>query len=197
MNNKKIISLAALIVSVFMHGILLSVPAYLYFVKYREVGKDIINNSKNVFTIEASMLPDFKTIGNKSTIKRIVNKTNEIIKKEELGANKNNSDMTARGEEADSEMLVIYDYIKRKIQENKRYPYQAKKEHIEGIVEMQFSIDRSGLLKDINIIKSSGFKILDEEALATIKRASPYPEIPNRLNTDTLQLQVKLIYKIE
>lgn len=197
MDNKKIVSLAALIISIFIHSVILSVPAYLYFIKNGKAKNNTANIQNNFFSIEAAVLPDIKIIGDKSTVKKAVSEKNETEKMEEMGDERKNPGIPAKEEETDSEMLILYDYIKRKIQENKKYPYQARKENIEGIVEMQFSIDRCGLLKEVNVINSSGYKILDEEALATIKRASPYPEIPKKLNTDVLQLQVKMIYKID
>ncbi len=196
MKNKKPIALIALIISVFIHGLIFSVPAYLYYMKYIKTDNNTSQTLEPIFTIEASILPDIKKIGDKSIIKGVSEKSKEV-KKEEIGKDINNSEITTDGDEADSEMLVLYDFIKRKIQENKKYPYEAKQKNIEGIVEMQFAIDKCGLLKDISVIKSSGYQILDDEALSTVKRASPYPVIPERLKTDNLKLQVRLIYKIE
>lgn len=196
MHNKKIISLVALIISLFIHSVILSVPAYLYFIQSGKAKNNIFNQN-HCSPIEASVLPNIKIIGDKSIVKKTANKKNKTEKIKEIGDERKNPGATAGVEETDCEMLVFYDYIKRKIQENKKYPYPAKKENIEGIVEMQFSINECGLLKDVAVIHSSGYKILDEEAVATIKRASPYPAIPKKLNTNFLQLQVKLIYKID
>lgn len=197
MKNKKIISIIAFIVSIFIHSLVFSVPAYLYYLKHGRIVREKTQDLNKFLTVDASLIPDIKIIGNKTVVKKSENQKQEYKKAQEtLGATYSSKLMQA-DDTADSEMLVIYDYIKRKIQENKKYPWQAKKENIEGIVEMQFSISGDGQLKDVNIIKSSGYSILDEEAVATIKRSAPYPEIKNRLNTDNLQLQVRLIYKIE
>ncbi|MCX8092864.1 MAG: energy transducer TonB [Candidatus Goldbacteria bacterium] len=197
MKSKKIVSLIAFIISLFMHGLIFSVPAYIYYIKYLKSDKVILQNFEPIHTVDAELLPDIKLIGNKSIIKKNSAEKKEKVKNQMIGISENNSYTSQEGVITDSEMLIIYDYIKRKIQENKKYPYQARKENIEGVVEIQFSISGDGMLKNINIIKSSGFTILDEEAIATIKRAAPYPEIKNRLNINNLQLQVKLIYKIE
>jgi len=200
MKNKKTISFIALIISIFAHSIIFSVPAYFYYVqqnKSKNSNNTAETNANQIYTIEASMLPDIKLIGNKSVVKNIKSETKEILKKEEIGDNESKSGVDSLYDEPDSEMLVIYDYIKRKIQENKRYPYQAKKEHIEGVVELQFTIDKNGFLKNVNIIKTSGYKILDDEALATINRSAPYPSISDKINIERLDLQVKLIFKID
>lgn len=200
MKNKKIISFIALIISIFVHSVIFSVPAYLYYVqnnKLKNSNNTLEKNASQTYFIEASMLPDIKVIGDKSVVKKIKSETKEILKKEESGNNENKSGANSLYDEPDSEMLVIYDYIKRKIQENKKYPPQAKKEHIEGVVELQFAIDKNGFLKNVNIINSSGYKILDDEAISTINRSAPYPSIVGKVNSDRLDLQVKLIFKID
>jgi len=143
------------------------------------------------------MLPDIRIIGDKTKIKKTTNKPKEIIKEEEAINNENNPGSYIGNEADDSEAIVFYDYVKRKIQENKKYPYRAKIENMEGTVEVQFSIVKNGTLKDVKIVNGSGYNVLDEEALSTIKRAAPYPCIPERLNAECLQLKLKMVYKME
>jgi TonB family protein len=44
-----------------------------------------------------------------------------------------------------------------------------------------FGIDPSGRPHDIEIADSSGYKVLDKEVIKIIRRASPYPYIPDRV----------------
>jgi protein TonB len=69
--------------------------------------------------------------------------------------------------------------IRRKIERSKRYPPLARVHQIEGIVSLSFSIESTGEVKDLQMIRSSGSPILDEEALATVKRAAPLPYYPS------------------
>lgn len=50
-----------------------------------------------------------------------------------------------------------------------RYPSLALRNHYEGTVVVEFVVDDSGRLASVKIQKSSGFPVLDEEALETIK----------------------------
>jgi protein TonB len=43
---------------------------------------------------------------------------------------------------------------------------------------LQFTIDRDGHLLDSRIARSSCYDDLDEEGLATVRRANPYPPFP-------------------
>jgi protein TonB len=57
-----------------------------------------------------------------------------------------------------------------------RYPAQAN--GAAGVVSLGFNIDRQGHVVSSRIVKSSGSTVLDAEALALIKRASPFPPPP-------------------
>jgi len=65
--------------------------------------------------------------------------------------------------------------ILRKIQRMKHYPALARARNWEGVVEVEFLIAPSGSLEKISVVQSSGFSVLDEEALATVRRAQPLP----------------------
>ena len=65
--------------------------------------------------------------------------------------------------------------ILRKIQRAKHYPALARARAWQGIVEVEFLINPSGNLEKLSVIQSSGFPVLDEEALATVRRAVPLP----------------------
>jgi len=94
-------------------------------------------------------------------------------------------------------MLNYQKAVKEKIEDYRRYPYWARKQGFEGIVHLKFIILSTGVVKDIKIIKSSGFNILDKEAISTIKRASPFPPIPSELNTFSLPMEISIVFKLQ
>ena len=61
---------------------------------------------------------------------------------------------------------------------HKIYPRRARMRHQEGRVEVRFVIDRAGSLLEGVIIRGSGNDVLDEEAAAMMRRASPFPRAP-------------------
>lgn len=65
--------------------------------------------------------------------------------------------------------------IRQKIFQAKQYPLVAKRQGIEGRVQILFALNPGGEIQELSVIESSGFPLLDQEALATVKRASPYP----------------------
>lgn len=94
-------------------------------------------------------------------------------------------------------MLNYQKAVKKKIENCKRYPKWARKQGFEGTAHLKFTILSTGTVKDIKIIKSSGFNILDKEAISTVKRASPFPPIPKKINRSTLTIEVSLVFQLK
>jgi len=94
-------------------------------------------------------------------------------------------------------MLRYQDMVKQRIEEARRYPHWAKRQGIEGISYISFTVLSNGLSQDIKIVRSSGSKILDEEAVATIKRASPFPAIPGEIGTPSIQMEVSIVFRLQ
>jgi TonB family protein len=65
--------------------------------------------------------------------------------------------------------------IRRQIEQNKVYPDAARREGLQGTVELRFRMAEDGSVETVEILRSSGFEILDEASQQTIRRAAPYP----------------------
>ncbi len=98
---------------------------------------------------------------------------------------------------AQEAMLRYQDMVKQRIEEVRRYPSWAKRQGIEGIVDLSFIVLSNGMSQDVKIIHSSGSKLLDEEAVETIKRANPFPPIPKEISTSSVQMEVSIIFTLQ
>ncbi len=67
--------------------------------------------------------------------------------------------------------------IQELIERTKIYPHLARKRKQEGTVIVQFAIDTKGLPRDIRIIRSAGFTLLDSAARDIITKAAPFPHV--------------------
>ena len=65
--------------------------------------------------------------------------------------------------------------IRRQIEQAKIYPEAARREGIQGTVELRFRIAADGSVEAVEVLRSSGSGILDEASQQTIRRAGPYP----------------------
>ncbi len=76
------------------------------------------------------------------------------------------------------------------IEHSKRYPPQARSRREQGVAQLFFSIDREGRVLSSRIVTSSGFAALDEETLALVQRAQPFPAPPPEVPGDEIKFQV-------
>jgi TonB family protein len=83
-----------------------------------------------------------------------------------------------------------------RIEQAKRYPSDARREKWEGKVVLSFQINRNGEILEINLIQSSGHRVLDEEGMETLRRASPFPS-PLLIEKEKLVLEVPILFRLE
>jgi periplasmic protein TonB len=78
------------------------------------------------------------------------------------------------------------------LERNKRYPPGAG--GVQGTARLAFRIDRRGHLLTSRIVQGSGSAALDEETLALVKRAQPFPPPPADISDDQLSFVVPIRY---
>lgn len=71
-------------------------------------------------------------------------------------------------------------YIRDRISRNISYPYMARKMGWCGQVKVAFIVCKDGGVNDVKILTSSGYGILDKNAMDTIKKMAPFPCPPVR-----------------
>ena len=64
------------------------------------------------------------------------------------------------------------------IERNKRYPPDAETKREQGTPSVSFTIDRHGRLLSSRLLRGSGVASLDQEAVAILRRAQPFPPAP-------------------
>ncbi|MCL1926212.1 MAG: energy transducer TonB [Syntrophorhabdaceae bacterium] len=84
--------------------------------------------------------------------------------------------------------------IKRKIELVWQYPYDAAVQGIQGELQIDFVIGRNGKLESVELVRGSGYKILDEEAIRSIRKAAPFDPIPAEYNIPNLQIRGRFVY---
>lgn len=72
----------------------------------------------------------------------------------------------------------------------RRYPRRAQSAGQEGVVHVAFTVDRGGTVLGVRIARGSGYPLLDDEALATVRRASPLPPPPDDVPGDPVEVVV-------
>lgn len=71
-------------------------------------------------------------------------------------------------------------YIRDQIMSRLSYPAIARKKGWSGRVKLSFRIIEDGTVEAITVVASSGFPILDRQAVATVNKVAPFPRPPER-----------------
>jgi periplasmic protein TonB len=83
-------------------------------------------------------------------------------------------------------------YIKDIIQRNISYPPRARRRGWSGRVVVSFVIDEQGRTFAEKILESSGFDLLDDNVIETVREVTPFPRPPVKA-----ELRVPIIYRLE
>ncbi len=71
-----------------------------------------------------------------------------------------------------------FDYIRTIVMQHLKYPDEAQSRGLEGKVLISFIIMADGNVKDIKVLVSSGYSVLDKNAIDTVKSSAPFPKPP-------------------
>ncbi|MBI3569982.1 MAG: energy transducer TonB [Gammaproteobacteria bacterium] len=77
------------------------------------------------------------------------------------------------------------------------YPYVARLRGWEGSVLLAFIVQASGNLNDIRIVRSSGFAVLDDSAVDSLKKVQRLPEAVAWLQGRDIEMQLPVIYRLK
>ncbi|MFO7704993.1 MAG: energy transducer TonB [Halopseudomonas sp.] len=83
------------------------------------------------------------------------------------------------------------DAWRRKVERigNQNYPAEARNNNIYGSLRLLVSINRDGSLREVQVLESSGHKVLDNSALRIVRLAAPYaPFTGDLMDVDVLEI---------
>jgi protein TonB len=78
------------------------------------------------------------------------------------------------------------------LERNKRYPADARLHRQQGVAQLAFTLDRQGQVATAEIVRSTGSSSLDNETLALVRRAAPFPPPPPELPGAQVSLMVPI-----
>ncbi len=119
---------------------------------------------------------------------RLVQEQPPAITSPERG-NSTESGRTA-GNQSGSVSSEQWAVIVSSIERVKSYPRLARERGIEGVVHLRFRLKPQGEVDRVEIVKSSGFDILDQASVTTVYRASPMPYV-----TGWIELPIAYVLK--
>lgn len=78
-----------------------------------------------------------------------------------------------------------------------QYPRLAALRGWEGEVQLRVTIARKGNIIATQIVRSSGFEVLDQNAVQLVSSSGPLPRPPDALQNKELQIIVPVLFKLE
>ncbi|MBM3351160.1 MAG: energy transducer TonB [Betaproteobacteria bacterium] len=83
------------------------------------------------------------------------------------------------------------------ISKHKKYPKIAQMRGWQGEVIIEIQVDGNGHLKSKKVEQSSGYEILDKQALEMVEKALPFPVPPEALRSNSFTITVPVPFKLE
>jgi len=91
---------------------------------------------------------------------------------------------TLRLDSRDPEFLPYLANLKRRIQHEWVYPEDAWSRGVSGELLLVFTLNKSGSMTSLRLVQSSGFPVLDQEALRAVKQAAPFDPFPPHMGEE-------------
>ena len=71
---------------------------------------------------------------------------------------------------------------------NENYPEEARRKQIFGAIRLAVALERDGNVASIEILKSSGQRVLDQAAVRIVRLAAPFAPIPDTIKEDQVEV---------
>ena len=86
--------------------------------------------------------------------------------------------------------------LKRWSQKYLKYPRTALNRGYEGNVRLELVLDRAGKVQSIEFLEEAPYRTLNKEAEKAVKRAEPFPEMPQILKGDSFTFTLPISFQL-
>ncbi|MBI3325956.1 MAG: TonB family protein [Nitrospinae bacterium] len=93
--------------------------------------------------------------------------------------------------------ISYFAHIKRKIERMWGYPAEAIATGMHGQLHLKFVLQRNGRVKTVELLRSSGYKVLDKEAWDAVINAGPFDPFPPLIQDDELHITARFTYEMD
>jgi protein TonB len=101
-------------------------------------------------------------------------------------------------QEAESALADYAGRIRSRIDKNKEYPYQARRQEQEGVVRVRFTLAKNGFLSgDPVLAESCRHARLNAAAIEAVRKAQPYPPFPPQLRDETMSFTIDVVFSLK
>jgi TonB family protein len=120
-----------------------------------------------------------------------IGSTKEAITKNDIKTAYGNSYGNTINAKGSGYLKANFAYIRDMIQKRITYPDNARRMGCTGKVKVSFIVSSDGQVRDIMILQSSGYDVLDSNVIEAVKNASPFPK-----PVVGAQIIIPIVYKL-
>ena len=136
---------------------------------HREQSEQELRLNQELASLEAELDQQTRALSNRPRVRRLTS--------------------VATRESADA--AYLHSFLKRlEAVGNKYYPEASIRYGLYGSLRLLVVVRQDGNLEDIRVLKSSGYAVLDEAAIKTVRMASPFAPFPAELAATTDKLEI-------
>jgi protein TonB len=95
---------------------------------------------------------------------------------------------------------VLHDYsaiVSGAVAKKKAYPRLALTRRWQGTTDLKLQVAADGNLKALSVTHSSGFEVLDDQAMKMVKEAMPLPVLPDALRGREFAIDIPVAFKLQ
>jgi periplasmic protein TonB len=93
--------------------------------------------------------------------------------------------------------LSYFAHIKRRIERAWSYPPDAISNGLQGQLHLKFVLRSNGHVKAVELLRSSGYKVLDKEAWDAVVSAGPFEAFPPTIPDEELHITARFTYVLD
>lgn len=79
---------------------------------------------------------------------------------------------------------------------HKRYPRSARRRNLEGVATLSFTMNAAGKVLRYEVVRSSGYDVLDREVINMLQRAEPLPALPRDLRRTNMDITIPIRFEL-
>ncbi|SNB45140.1 energy transducer TonB [Geobacter sp. DSM 9736] len=87
--------------------------------------------------------------------------------------------------------------VRHLVERRKEYPLVALKSGIEGRSLVVCVLRRNGSVKHVELVKSSGYTVLDNAALRAVRYAGTFPAVPDSIPGEEISVDIPLTFRVK
>jgi protein TonB len=76
------------------------------------------------------------------------------------------------------------------------YPESARRQNQQGSCLIRITVDRDGNVTDVKLMESSGYRVLDDEAIRAVRQGATYGPLPRAYPNEYLHIMALFNYQM-